>query len=120
MTQQRRIIFDVIRSSMRHMTAEQIYLEAKQMLPSIAMGTVYRNLGLMVDAGEILRIEIPGQPDHFDKTVAPHHHCICPACGEVSDVSVPDLTEQLQGILGETVESYDLSLRIRCASCRSI
>lgn len=118
MTQQRRIIYDVIRNSMRHMTAEQIYLEAKQVLPSIAMGTVYRNLGLMSDAGEILRIEMPGQPDHFDKTVTPHHHCLCPRCGEVNDVPVPDLTGQLEQILGSPVESYDLTLRIICPSCR--
>lgn len=119
MTQQRRIIFDVIRNSMRHMTAEQIYLEAKQILPSIAMGTVYRNLGLMSDAGEILRIEMAGQPDHFDKTVSPHHHCLCPRCGEVSDAPIPDLTEHLQQILGSPVESYDLTLRILCDDCRA-
>ena len=118
MTQQRRIIFDVIQQSMRHMTAEQIYWEAKQVLPSIAMGTVYRNLGLMSEAGEILRIEMPGQPDHFDKTVMPHHHCLCPRCGEVSDVPVPDLKQQLEQMLGTPVESYDLTLRILCDDCR--
>ncbi len=120
MTQQRRIIYDVIRNSMRHMTAEQIYLEAKHILPSIAMGTVYRNLGLMSDAGEILRIEMPGQPDHFDKTVLPHHHCLCPRCGEVSDVPVPDLTAQLEQTLGAPVESYDLTVRILCPECRRV
>lgn len=118
MTQQRRIIFDVIQQSMRHMTAEQIYWEAKQILPSIAMGTVYRNLGLMSEAGEILRIEMPGQPDHFDKTVAPHHHCLCPRCGEVSDVPVPDLKQQLEQMLGTPVESYDLTLHVLCDDCR--
>ncbi len=120
MTQQRRIVFDVIQKSHRHMTAEQIYAEAKQMLPSIAMGTVYRNLGLMAEAGEILRIEIPGQPDHFDKTVFPHHHCICPKCGEVWDVPVPDLTSQLEEILGKPVHSYDLTLRIVCDGCHRV
>ncbi len=118
MTQQRRIIFDVIQNSMRHMTAEQIYVEAKQILPTIAMGTVYRNLGLMSDAGEILRIEMPGQPDHFDKTVRPHHHCLCTYCGEVYDIPVPDLTEQLEASIGSPVESYDLTVRIMCDACR--
>ena len=120
MTQQRKIIFGVIQDSMRHMTAEQIYAEAKQILPSIAMGTVYRNLGLMTEAGEILRIEMPGQPDHFDKTIAPHHHCICPHCGEVWDVPVPDLTRQLQETLGMELESYDLTLRAVCDRCRGV
>jgi len=118
MTQQRRIIYNVIRNSKRHMTAEQIYLEAKQVLPTIAMGTVYRNLGLMSDAGEILRIEMPGQPDRFDKTVYPHHHCICTQCGEVNDIPIPDLTPMLEKILKMPVEAYDLSVRVVCDECR--
>lgn len=118
MTQQRRIIYDVIRKSKRHMTAEQIYLAAKQVLPTIAMGTVYRNLGLMVTAGEVLRIEIPGQPDRFDKTITPHHHCLCSCCGEVYDVAIPDLTPQLEKMLGIDVVSYDLTVHLVCDSCR--
>lgn len=118
MTQQRRIIYDVIRKSKRHMTAEQIYMEAKQILPSIAMGTVYRNLGLMTEAGEVLRIEIPGRPDRFDKTVVPHHHCVCVRCGEVHDVPIPDLTNQLSKMLGAPVEHYDLTVHVVCEACR--
>jgi len=118
MTQQRKIIYDVIRKSKRHMTAEQIYMEAKQVLPSIAMGTVYRNLGLMTAAGEVLRIEIPGRPDRFDKTVVPHHHCVCVRCGEVYDVPVPDLTHQLSKMLGAPVERYDLTVHVVCEACR--
>ena len=118
MTQQRRIIYDVIRKSKRHMTAEQIYLEAKQILPSIAMGTVYRNLGLMTASGEVLRIEMPGQPDRFDKTVCPHHHCICTRCGEVYDIPVPDLSSQLEKLLGTPVISYDLTVHLVCDACR--
>lgn len=119
MTQQRRIILDVIRKSKRHMTAEQIYLQAKQILPSIAMGTVYRNLGLMASAGEVLRIEMPGQPDRFDKTLCPHHHCICSKCGEVSDIPIPDLTARLEKMLGAPIDSYDLTVHLICDSCRS-
>ncbi len=37
---------------MEHMTAEEIFIKAKQIQPSIAVGTVYRNLGLMTEAGE--------------------------------------------------------------------
>ncbi len=118
MTQQRRIIYDVIRKSKRHMTAEQIYLEAKKILPSIAIGTVYRNLGLMTGAGEVLRIEMPGQPDRFDKTVYPHHHCICTNCGEVYDIPIPDLAPQLEKMLGTPVASYDLTVHLICDSCR--
>ncbi|MBQ1216890.1 MAG: transcriptional repressor [Clostridia bacterium] len=118
MTQQRKIIYDIICNSPLHMTAEQIYAEAKRMRPSIAMGTVYRNLGLMAEAGEILRIEMPGRPDHFDKTVAPHHHCVCLKCGAVSDVPIPDLTELLEKHIGSPVTGYDLTVHVLCENCK--
>lgn len=120
MTQQRRIVYDVIRRSKRHMTAEQIYQEARKILPSIAMGTVYRNLGLMAEAGEILRIEMPGRPDRFDKTVLPHHHCVCPTCGEVYDVPIPDLAAQLEKLISAPVAGYDLTVYAECEVCRSM
>ena len=101
------------------MTAEQIYMEAKQILPSIAMGTVYRNLGLMAAAGEVLRIEMPGRPDRFDKTVVPHHHCVCVRCGEVYDIPIPDLSLQLSKMLRAPVEGYDLTVHVICDACRA-
>lgn len=119
MTLQRKVIFEVIQNSPRHMTAEQIYLASKAILPSIAIGTVYRNLGLMAESKEILRLEIPGQPDHFDKTLLPHHHGICVRCGEVFDIPALDLTEKLTAAVGMPVESYDLTVRVLCRNCRS-
>ena len=64
MTQQRRVILQVIQDSSEHMTAEEIFMLARQQLPKLALGTVYRNLGLMVESGEILLITIPEQPNH--------------------------------------------------------
>ena len=55
MTKQRQLILDIINRSCSHPSAEEIYREAKQIMPSIALGTVYRNLGLMAKDGEIRR-----------------------------------------------------------------
>ena len=63
MTKQKLIISQIVENSCGHPTAEEIYLEAKKFLPSIAVGTVYRNLNRMVADGEIRRISIPGKAD---------------------------------------------------------
>lgn len=47
MTQQRQVIYQIIKESKEHLTAEEIFLLAKQQIPKLALGTVYRNLGLM-------------------------------------------------------------------------
>ena len=120
MTRQRQLIFDIIQRSDRHLTAEQIYLEAKRQLPSIAMGTVYRNLGLMAEAGEIRRVVIANEPDRFDRTLTPHHHMICLRCGHVADVELAGIRQQIEMRAGVPVESYDLSIRYICPQCREI
>ena len=118
MTKQRQLISEILREADNHPTAEQIYLEAKRRMPSIAMGTVYRNLGLMVDSGEIRRGVIANEPDHFDRTLAPHHHMICARCGRVADVELADMRSYLEKCAGVNVVSYDLSIRYICPICR--
>ena len=51
MTKQREMILQIIRSSPGHLTADEIFAEAKKEMPKIALGTVYRNLGIMAAGG---------------------------------------------------------------------
>jgi hypothetical protein len=56
MTKQRKLIYQIVKDSMSHLSAEEIFFRAKQVMPSISMGTVYRNLGLMVEDKELRKI----------------------------------------------------------------
>ena len=49
MSKQRDLIERIIKESMLHLTAEEIYKEARKEMPNISLGTVYRNLGNLVD-----------------------------------------------------------------------
>ncbi len=117
MTKQRKLIYNIVNASCIHPTAEEIYEEAKREMPSIALGTVYRNLSLMVDAGEILRISIPGEPDRFDKTLHPHGHMLCVKCGKVIDFSTDDLKNIITNMNGIKVLSYEVTMKVICAEC---
>ena len=117
-TKQRKLILDVIMSSSEHMSAEEIYMKAKKRFPSIAIGTVYRNLSLMAEAGEIRRIIIPNTPDRFDKSLHPHEHIICDCCNEIKDISVNDLKSYLEEKTGVRISGYNLSLRYICDKCK--
>ena len=39
-----------------HPTADTVYQEIRNIIPNISLGTVYRNLSLLSDRGEILRL----------------------------------------------------------------
>ena len=71
-----------------HPTADMIYTSIRGDFPNISLGTVYRNLSLLVELGEIRKITTDGA-DRFDARVMPHSHFICRKCGCVMDVMVP-------------------------------
>lgn len=117
MTKQRKVIFDIIQKAEDHLTAEQIFLLAKEKMPSIAVGTVYRNLNLMENEGEIRRISMFHAPDRFDKRTSAHEHMICSRCGSLKDISLDGLKETLEKQTGAEILSYDLNLYYICPDC---
>lgn len=119
MTKQRNLILKIIQSSHSHLTAEEIYLLAKKEMPSIAMGTVYRNLKIMCENHEIRRIEVKDAPDHYDCTLSDHDHLVCECCKELSDITIKGLKEQIANAAGVDVLSYDLNIHYICPSCQA-
>ena len=118
MTRQRALIAWILRTAERHLTAEEIYHLARRSIPSIAMGTVYRNLRLMVECGELRRVEAAGGPVRYDANRSPHGHLVCRLCGRLEDVAVPFLTPYLSRAAGEAEPDYDLSVSWVCPVCR--
>lgn len=87
-TKQRKLVLDAVRQSYNHPTADEIYNAVRAQDDKISRGTVYRNLNLLADAGEILSIKTPGG-SRFDRTIEPHAHIICTSCSRVIDVPLP-------------------------------
>lgn len=119
LTKQRKIILEIIKASSGHLTAEEIYARAKQIIPSIAIGTVYRNLGLMAEEGEIRRLPMHDKPDRYDKSAEPHEHLVCQECGEISDLFISGLQDYLKQQTGLEITGYDLNLKYICEKCRN-
>lgn len=74
-----------------HPTADTVYMNVRQAYPSISLGTVYRNLTLLADIGEIARIRVGDGIDHFDADTSPHYHFVCTDCGSVIDLDMDNL-----------------------------
>lgn len=117
MTKQRREIYSVIMGSPLHMTADEIFEAVRLRIPSIARATVYRNLGLMEQDGQIRRLRIAGHPDRFDRSTMTHEHIRCPKCGALEDVVLPWLKDRLEGELGRSVLSVHLDIAALCSRC---
>ena len=61
-------------------------MNVKREYPNISLGTVYRNLSLLADLGEIQRLQVGDGVDHFDADTSRHYHVVCTECGSVTDL----------------------------------
>ena len=121
MTQQRQLILDILRRAPRHLTAEEIFDEARSQMPSIALGTVYRNLGLLTESGEIRRLEVPGASARYDRAAAPHPHFICTTCGTIRDIATHNaLLDEFSQKFSLPLSGYDLNLYGLCDGCAAL
>ena len=118
MTKNKALLLGLVRERPMHLTAEQLFLLAKERLPHISMATVYNNLGALSQEGLIRRVHIDGLADRYDRNVDPHEHFICETCGEITDFCFEKFTEELERRIGEHVSSYELNIRGVCAACQ--
>jgi len=118
MTRQRAVILEVLRSDKCHHTAEELFLLAKEKLPTISRATVYNNLHALEEERIIRKISGDSGPDRYDNAFVPHGHLVCTVCGSVSDIDLPGLNDMLSECIGTSVDSYELKVRGRCARCK--
>ena len=86
-SKQRESIKNFLVTRYDHPTAETVYLNIRREFPNISLGTVYRNLNLLAEIGEIQKLSPGIGPDRFDGNPAPHYHFICRHCGCVMDLT---------------------------------
>ena len=105
-----------------HPTAEQIYQDLRRNDPKLSMGTVYRNLSLLVDLGEISRVTVGEGPDHFDGRTQRHGHFICRRCQKVTDVyleGTESLLKEAADLQDRVVDEIIIHLYGLCRECAS-
>jgi Fur family ferric uptake transcriptional regulator len=92
LTKQRQIILEELQKVCSHPSADEVYALVRRRLPRISLGTVYRNLEVLAEAGLIQKLALAGSQKRFDGTVENHYHIRCLKCGRVDDVALELLT----------------------------
>lgn len=119
-SRQRDAIWQNLMHRCDHPTAETVYMDIKEDFPNISLGTVYRNLSLLSELGEIQKITTGAGPDRFDGNPKPHCHFQCRACAQVLDIRFDNQEElntraadNFPGIIeGNSIQFYGL-----CPDC---
>ena len=118
MSRYQALILDCLRRGGGHLTAEQVFLLAREEAPTIALATVYNNLNRLCQECALRRLTIAGQTDRYDLLTRTHGHLICDRCGRIGDVVLPGLLGRLSAEVGEPLASYELNLHYLCPACR--
>lgn len=120
-TIQRAIVLEAVNKLHCHATADEVYSEIIKTHPTISRATVYRNLNLLSEMGEIRRLEIPGSADRFDHITGNHCHAKCKVCGRVFDVDmefVSGLENGIRDAHGFDFTGYDIIFHGVCPECQ--
>ena len=73
-TIQRQLVLSAVRQLQNHPTADEVYQEVQKSCPTISRATVYRNLKLLAEEGEIRLRNISGSPERYDHICGNHYH----------------------------------------------
>ncbi len=110
-SRQREAIKQFLVNSHEHPTADTIYASLRNEFPHISLGTVYRNLSLLSEIGEITRIPTGDGPDRYDGDISQHGHFICRHCHRIFDLD----TGMIQSMSKEISEKYHVQID-RCVT----
>ena len=120
-TRQREAILNVLRATDSHPTADWIYDEVRKTMPGLSKGTVYRNLKILQEAGEISELNLSGTVSRFEGRQKNHYHFRCDGCGRVFDLDEPVNNELDNRVAQKTsfkVSCHQLEFRGLCIDCQ--
>ena len=114
MTEQRRVIAEVLSDSEDHPDVEQVYARSVEIDPRISIATVYRTVRLFEEAGLLDRLDFGDGRARYEQTSDDHHdHLIDVKSGEIiefHDEEVESLQLQVARRLGYKLVGHRMEL----------
>ena len=117
-TRQRSAIREAIAQAGRPLLPGEVLTAAQSTSPGLSIATVYRNLRILLEEGELQPVDLPGENTRYELAGAGHHHHFqCLVCQRVFEVKACPGNFASLAPPGFTVEDHDLTLYGRCSDC---
>lgn len=119
-SKQRDQIYEIVKNTKEHPTADRVYEKARERMPTISLGTVYRNLGQLVEHGLIKPLVYKGAV-RYDGTLKEHHHFACKTCRKIYDIFIDtdSVHGKIQKKTNHIVENVVIELSGTCKHCKN-
>lgn len=115
-TKQKQLILQIINNNINHLNAFEVYEEARKSMPNISLGTVYRNLNMLIEEKNARRLKAANGIDRFDNTKTQHHHFVCMKCGKYYDIFDKIELKNLKENYG-IIKNYEVQINGICNDC---
>ena len=122
LTRQRKVILEELKKVYTHPGADEIYEMVRKRLPRISLGTVYRNLEILSELGEIQKLELGGTLKRFDAETKLHYHVRCIRCERLDDAHIQPLKEietDFQNMSDYKITGHMLIFNGICPDCQA-
>lgn len=119
-SRQRERIYEAIRASKSHPTAQEVYNGLKPEMPRLSLGNVYRNIAILLEEGRLQAGEFGSGTVRYDAVTAGHYHFVCERCGAVSDLDMPAdkrITEAARRLSMHRVSGHTVRFYGTCSAC---
>jgi len=120
-SRQKNAVLDVLRQTDSHPTADWIYDEVRKLIPNISKGTVYRNLKILKDSGEITGLNINETPSRYEGNLVNHSHFRCQKCRRIFDIEEQvdkELEAKVARSTGFKIVEHRLEFSGLCIECK--
>lgn len=123
-TTPRKKIFEVLLSSKKPLSAEEIYYILEEQNVEVDLASIYRTLNIFEDKAVLeaidfsdgkKRFEVLGDEGHH------HHHMVCNKCGDIQDVELKEEEELISELERQThfkIEKHQLEFFGWCKNCQ--
>lgn len=119
-SKQRDALLELLRSVTCHPTAEWLWAELRRDYPKMSLATVYRNLGVLCENGDAIRIDVGDGNVHYDAQTFDHNHFFCTECRRLSDIGgneLDDVDSLLERKYGVSISSHSFIFYGVCREC---
>ena len=120
-SKQRERMLELLGQTEIHPTADWLYQQLKKEFPSLSLGTVYRNLNILVEQKLIQKLPFGSTHDRYEVIKNPHYHLVCETCGRVQDFDMPHyakINQQAQKVSGFSISRHRIDFFGTCEKCQ--
>jgi Fur family ferric uptake transcriptional regulator len=123
LTMQRQLVWDKLRQSKKHLSAEDITSLVRKQYPRFNVATVYRSLEVLEQLGLVKQTRI-GDRGYYElaEEGTDHYHLVCDRCGSTLHIEGDHMIPVLHHITEDhdfVVSTADLIVHGRCAKCQA-